>query len=189
MIIKEYLPFRFSREGYLPDRMILQFFDGNRDHCKKVLSEKKKTAHYHLSADGIITALSPLSGAANLLGPIFEEGLEHPISDARRGILILVEGKQALTKEQKEPLIRLLKNIQKEILRIYGEPFDFCRKTVICDKNLPLEELLEYGLYQRDDRTVFRVQTGNYRTYRDAEESVVRLQRAGIAAYITEVVC
>ena len=38
--------------------------------------------------------------------------------------------------------ITKFKNIQKEILRIYGEPFDFCRKTVICDKNLPLEELL-----------------------------------------------
>ncbi len=189
MIIKQYLPFRFSREGYLPHRLHLQFFDGNAETCQKQLSESKKTAHYHLSTDGTITALTPLSAAANMLGAI-HNGNEDSISSARRGILILIEGKsKSLTNQQQEPLIRLLKGIQKEVLRIYGERFDFCRKTVICDENLPLEDILEQGLFQGEERTLFRVQTGNYRTRRDAEDSVERLQRAGIAAYITEVTC
>lgn len=189
MIIKQYLPFRFSREGYLPDRLYLQFFDGNAEECQKQLSDKSKTAHYHLSADGTVTALTPLSAAANMLGAIYD-GNNDEVSPARRGILILIEGKKkSLAEFQQEPLIRLLKRIQKEVLRIYGERFDFCRKAVICDENLPLEDILEQGLFQEEERTLFRVQTGNYRTRRDAEDSVERLQRAGIAAYITEVTC
>ncbi len=187
MIIKHYLPFRFSREGVLPDRLYLQFFDGNREECQRRLSDKKKTAHYHLSADGTVTALAPLSSAANWLGAVNGKP-EDEFSPPRRGILILIEGStNALTEDQKEPLIRLLKGIQKEILRIYGERFDFCRKTLLCDDDLPVEELLEQGLFQGEHRTLFRVQTGNYRTRRDAEDSIERLQRAGIAAYITEV--
>lgn len=189
MIIKQYLPFRFSREGYLPDRLYLQFFDGNAEECQNILSGQKKTAHYHLSADGTITALTPLSAATNLLGSI-SGGSDDTISPARRGILILIEGRtKTLTKSQQEPLIRLLKMVQKEVLRIYGERFDFCRKAVICDENLPLEDILEQGLFQGGEKTLFRVQTGNYRTRRDAEDSIERLQRAGIAAYITEVTC
>ena len=187
MIIKQYLPFRFSREGYLPDQLYLRFFDGNTEECQKQLSDKQKTAHYHLSVDGTITALTPLSAAANFLGSIYG-GKEEEISPARRGILILIEGKtKSITKFQLEPLIRLLKMVQKEVLRIYGERFDFCRKTVICDENLPLEDILEQGLFQGEEKTLFRVQTGNNRTRQDAEDSIERLQRAGIAAYITEV--
>lgn len=189
MIIKQYLPFRFSREGYLPDRIYLQFFDGDAQTCQAQLSDNKKTAHYHLSQDGTVTALTPISGAANLLGPIYDGQAEKDeVSPARRGILILMEGNnRSLSEDQMEPLIRLLKGIQKEIFRIYGERFDFCRKTVICDGKIPLEELLDRGLLQGEEKTLFRVQTGNYRNRRDAEDSVERLQRAGIAAYITEV--
>ncbi len=189
MIIKQYLPFRFSREGYIPDRLHLQFYEGGASVCEEDLLCRKKTAHYHLSTDGTVTALTPLSAAANLLGPAGE--LMAPVKEtpeARRGILILIEGKdRQLSEEQKEPLIRLLKGIQKEVIRIYGETFPFCRKAVTADRELPLEELLDQGLLQREDRTLFRVQTGNYRTRKDAEDSVERLQRAGIAAYITEV--
>ncbi len=191
MIIKQYLPVRFSREGYIPDRIYLQFFDGDEQICQTQLSERNKTAHYHLSKEGTVTALTPISGAANLLGPLGDrQGIQGSVSPARRGILILIEGAEPLlSEEQREPLIRLLKGIQKEVLRIYGERFNFCRDTVLCDKDLPLEDLLDRGLFQGEEKTLFRVQTGSYRNRRDAEDSVERLQRAGIAAYITEVKC
>lgn len=189
MIIKRYLPFRFSREGYIPDRIYLQFFEGTVEDCEKHLSDRNKTAHYYLSEDGTVTVLTPVSGAANLLGPLGDpQGLQGSVSPARRGILILIEGNgSSLSEPQREPLIRLLKGIQKEVLRIYGERFNFCRDTVICDKEIPLEDLLDRGLFQGEEKTLFRVQTGSYRNRRDAEDSVERLQRAGIAAYITEV--
>ena len=186
MIIKRYLPFRFSREGYLPDRLHLQFFDGSAEQCEEQLTARNKTAHYHLSKEGIITALTPISAAANLLSAIQEvPGSEEP-SPARRGILILIEG-NALCPEQTEPLLRLLKGIQKEFRRIYGESFPFCRGNLVYNESLPVEELLEQGFFPGDSRTLFRVQTGTYKNRKDAEESIQRLQRAGIAAYVTEV--
>lgn len=193
MIIKQYLPFRFSREGCIPDRIVLKRCDQSAEECIAQLTEGKKTAHFHLGNDGCITALTPLSCAANLLGPTGRdpapESNEFPLG--RRGILILTECRDsALREEQKEPLVRLLKRIQKEVLRIYAVRFPFCRDALIQDPT-PLystEELLEQALYCSDRARVFRVLTGSYRNRRDAEESVQRLSSAGIAAYITEVV-
>lgn len=186
MIIKRYLPFRFSREGYLPDRLHLQFFDGSAEQCEEQLTKRNKTAHYHLSKDGTVTALTPISAAANLLGAIHQTPKSEEISPARRGILILIEG-TSLCQEQTEPLIRLLKGIQKEFRRIYGESFPFCRENLVWQEPLPVEELLEQGFLPGDFRALFRVQTGTYKSQKDAEDSIERLQRAGIAAYVTEV--
>lgn len=190
MIIKQYLPFLFSREGYIPDRIVLKFCDNSEESCRKDLETRKKTAHYYLASDGCITALTPLSAAANLLGSVGETGEKsQEIPQGRRGILILMEGDGKLSEEQKTPLIRLLKTVQKEVLRIYGQNFDFCRETLLTDPNvtLPLEEILDEGLYRGRERSLFRVQTGSYRHRKDEEDSIERLQRAGIAAYITEV--
>lgn len=192
MIIKQYLPYRFSREGCIPDRIVLRRCDQSAEECIATLTEGKKTAHFHLGLDGCITALTPLSCAANLLGPTGRdpapESNELPLG--RRGILILTECRNFLSEEQKEPLIRLLKRIQKEALRIYGVRFPFCREGLIQDSTplCPSEELLEQALYCSDTTRVFRVLTGSYRNRRDAEESVQRLSSVGIAAYITEVV-
>ena len=182
MMIKRYLPFRFSREGYVPNRLHLKFVAGDGDFWEKELSQKKKTAHYHLAKDGTVTVFSPLSSAATLLGPLqISAANREQVSEARRGILILVESNDCrCTEEQMQPLIRLLKGIQKEIFRIYAEPFDLCRDRIFCDGDLCLEEVLELS---------YRVKTGNYRTRTDAENGVERLQRAGIAAYIEEVRC
>ncbi len=188
MIIKDYLPFRFSREGYVPDRLYLQFFDGNSSECFRHLSEQKKTAHYHLAKDGTVTVLTPLSSAANLLGPIRDNKNDTPVSAARRGVLILAEGTEGiLCDEQRDPLIRLLKRIQKEVLRIYGERFPLCHQGFFCDGKFSPEDLLEEGILPEEEKTLFRVQTGSYQNRRDAEDRVEQLQRAGIAAYITEV--
>lgn len=190
MIIKQYLPFRFSREGCIPDRIFLQFCGETAAVCEEILLSRKKTAHFYLAKDGCVMAFTPLSAAANLLGPTGEPAPEMPqFPAARRGILILIEGKEKiLSEEQKEPLIRLLKGIQKEILRIYGEKFAFCRGSLCSDTDtLPLDELLDQANFRGEERVLFRVKTGNYRHRRDAEDSVERLQRAGIAAYITEV--
>lgn len=189
MIIKNYLPFRFSREGCIPDRLILRPCKEDAQACFHQLREQKKTAHYHLGKDGSITALTPLSCAANLLGPTGTDpdpqGQEIPL--ARRGILILTEGER-LCEEQWEPLIRLLKRIQKEQLRIFGEAFPFCRRTLLCDPNrYKAELLLELGLCKTEGPLRFRVQTGCYGSRQDAEERVNLLSQAGIAAYITEV--
>lgn len=189
MIIKQHLPFRYSREGFVPNRIVLQFHEQTAEICREMLLKTKKTAHFYLAENGCITAFTPLFAAANLLGPV---GSSEPDTSQcaipRGGILILIEGKdKKLSDEQKEPLIRLLKKIQKEVLRIYGERFIFSRESLCTDGDLPLEELLDLGNYQGEERTLFRVQTGSYRHRKDAEDSIERLQKAGIAAYISEV--
>ena len=189
MILKHYLPFRFSREGCFPDRIVLRPCNKNGEESEKELTEQKKAAHYHLDRNGNVTALSPLSAASNLLGPTGNDPapLENDLPLGRRGILILTEG-EALCEMQKEPLIRLLKRIQKEIYRIYGHAFPFSRRNILCDPSAyPIEELLEEGYLPPESNTRFRVQTGSYSQRRDAEERVLRLAAAGIAAYITEV--
>lgn len=191
MMIKRYLPFRISREGYVPNRLHLKFVTGDGDFWEKKLSEQKKTVHYHLAKDGTVTAFSPLSSATTFLGPLQTSLAEREkVSEARRGILILVESDEKnCTEEQAEPLIRLLKGIQKEIFRLYAEPFELSRDRIFCDGEICLEELLELSYLGIPEQTLFRVKTGNYRTRTDAEDSVQRLQRAGIAAYIEEVRC
>ena len=188
MIIKQYHPFRVSREGYIPDRLHLKFFEGNAEECLEQLSRRQKSAHYHVAVDGTVTALSPLSAAATVLSSLWEGEAEDEVSAARRGILILIESNgRALSEAQAEPLFRLLKSIQKQIIRIYGEPFSFCREALFCEEGMSAVDLLEQGYLPWDDRRVFRVQTGTYRSRREAEDHVQRLQRAGIAAYVTEV--
>lgn len=189
MILKHYLPFRFSREGCIPDRIVLRPCKSNGTDCEKELTDRKKAAHYHIARDGCITALTPLSAAANLLGPTGTDPnpSENELPLGRRGILILTEGED-LGKEQKEPLIRLLKRIQQEIGRIYGSSFPFCRRNLLCDPTAyPTEELLEEGKIPGEGALRFRVQTGSYRLRKEAEERVMLLAAAGIAAYITEV--
>lgn len=185
MIVKRRLPFRHSREGYAPDRLYLRFCPATAEETEKELIRTQKTAHYYLSADGTVTDFAPLSTAANHLSPLFPEGMEE-VSPARRGILILIEGKK-LNRAQKEPLIRLLKGIQKEVFRIYGFPFPFRRNALFAEGGLPIEELLEEGYLPREDRKLYRVQTGCYRSRREAEERIEGLGTAGIAAYITEI--
>lgn len=189
MIIKQHLPFRYSREGCIPDRILLRPCAQNREECRNELEKQKKTAHFHLSAEGTVTALTPLSAAANLLGPtgIDPAPQSKDLPHARRGILILIEG-EGLKNGQKEPLIRLLKGIQKEFFRIYGEVFPFRRSNLICDPTVYCaEELLEEGIFCPEDLPRFRVQTGSYRDRREAERKVEALCAAGIAAYVTEV--
>ena len=191
MIIKQYLPFRFSREGYIPDRIHLQTCLRDAEKCGEFLKQNRKTVHYHLSEDGSVTALTPLSAAANLLGPTGRDPApsSEEIPAARRGILILAEAKDGkLSEEQKNSLIRLIKNIQREFLRIYGEPFDLCRRSLRLPPDLlSEEELLEEAYCPVQDTPRFRVQTGSYLHRRDAEEKIEQLTAAGIAAYITEV--
>ena len=189
MIIKNYLPFRYMRGGCIPDRLILRPCKEDAETCLRLLREQKKTAHYHLGRDGTVTALTPLSCAANLLGQTGTDpdpqSREIPL--ARRGILILTEG-ETLREEQWEPLLRLIKRIQKEHLRIFGETFPFCRKTLLCDPEIYRPELLlELGVCKTEGPLRFRVQTGCYGSRQDAEERVCLLANAGIAAYITEV--
>ncbi len=185
MIVKRRLPFRHSREGYAPDRIHLRFCQTSADETERELIRTQKTAHYHLSSNGTVTDFAPLSAAANRLSPLFPEGMAE-VSPARRGILILIEGKE-LNREQKQPLIRLLKGIQKEVFRIYGFPFPFRRDAFFAEGGLPVEELLEEGYLPREDRKLYRVQTGCYRSRREAEERIEGLSTAGIAAYITEI--
>jgi len=189
LIIKRYLPFRFSREGCIPDRIVLRPCLKNAEECVKELERQRKTAHYHLAEDGTVTALTPLSAAANLLGPTGTDPNpgSRELPAGRRGILILTEG-DGLKQGQKQPLIRLLKSIQKEVFRIYGEAFPFCRRNLLCDPSVfCAEELLEEGVYHPGDLPRFRVQTGSYLDRREAEKKVEALCSAGIAAYITEV--
>ncbi len=183
MIIKQYLPFRASREGWIPDRLYVQFIPQDATQLSEELTRRTKTVHYHLSNDGTVTALTPLSAAATYLNQT-EDTEDSP---AKRGILVMIQGEK-ITEEQREPLLRLLKGIQKEILRIYGEAFPFCRERIRSDRELS-PEILELGYLEPKNPLLFRVQTGNYRTRKDAEDSVERLQKAGIAAYITEVRC
>ncbi len=192
MIIKEYLPFRYSREGCVPDQIIFKQCKHTAEQCKTNLLDQKRTAHFHIGEDGCITAWTPLSAAANLLGPTGTD--PDPASEqlplARRGILILIETKNGnICKDQWEPLLRLLKRIQKEVFRIYGIPFPFSRNHLILDSDvsIPLETLLEDAVYYPEYSRIFRVLTGSYRNRREAEESIQRLSNAGIAAYITEV--
>lgn len=191
MIIKQYLPFRFSREGCIPDRIYLQACPRNAEKCREHLDGTRKTAHYHISAEGCVTAFTPLSAAANLLGPTGTDPAPQTeeLPSARRGILILAETKTGtISEEQKEPLIRLLKNLQKELFRIYGEPFYLCSHSLCVDpKLISKEELLEQAYCTLMDAPRFRVQTGCYLHRRDAEEKVEQLTAAGIAAYVTEV--
>ncbi len=189
MTIKNYLPFRYSREGCIPDRMVLRPCNEGAEACINTLTDRKKTAHFHLGTDGTVTALTPISGAANLLGPTGNDPnpSANDLPMGRRGILILVEG-EVLSEQQTEALIRLLRRIQQEVFRIYGDPFPFSRRNLICDPTFfPVEKLLEDALFQPDDTPRFRVQTGSYRHRRDAEARVEALTQAGIAAYITEV--
>ncbi len=182
MIFKQYLPFRFSRDGWIPNRLRLHFVKGSAQAWETELNHIKKTAHYYMAKDGTVTALTPLSAAATYLGSL-AKGEDSP---GKQGILVLIEGEEC-SKEQQESLLRLLKRIQQEVLRIYGEPFPFCRERITADGTLPLEELLEEGYVVPEDQTLYRVQTGTYRTKDLAEDSIERLQKAGIAAYITEV--
>ena len=189
MIIKNYLPFRYVREGCIPDRLVLRPCKEDAEACFERLQGQKKTAHFHLGRDGNITALTPLSCAANLLGPTGTDpapsGQDLPL--ARRGILILTEG-DTIGEEQRDPLLRLVKRIQKEHLRIFGEAFPFCRKNLLCDPEIYSPDLLlELGACKEEGPLRFRVQTGCYRSRKDAEERVSLLTNAGIAAYITEV--
>lgn len=189
MILKHYLPFRFSREGCFPDRIVLRPCKKNGEGCERELTELQKAAHYHIDKSGCITALAPLSCASNLLGPTGTDptpaGNDLPLG--RRGILILTEG-ESLCQMQKEPLIRLLKRIQKEVFRIYGSSLPFSRRALLCDPSVyPVEELLEEGYVPPETNLRFRVQTGCYSLRKEAEERVMRLASAGIAAYITEV--
>ena len=181
MMIKQYLPFRFSRDGWIPDRLRLHSIQGSADEWEKELIHKKKTIHYHVAADGTVTALTPLSAAAT-----YRNNASKDHENGKREVVILIEG-DACSKEQADALLRLLKAVQKEILRIYGQPFPLSRSRTVCDGSFPLEELLEFGYVEPQEKTVYRVQTGNYRSRADAEDSVERLQKAGIAAYITEV--
>lgn len=185
MIIKRHLPFRYSREGCIPDRLFLQFSNETAEETERRLNEEKKTVHFFLGKDGVITAFTPLTQAANELGPSAQTS-EDNLSQTRRGILIRIEGTH-WNKAQQEPLFRLIKRIQKEILRIYGEPFSLSRGTVSYPEGFPVEEILELGCWEGERKRLFRVQTGQYQTRRDAEESLERLAQAGIAGYITEV--
>ncbi len=182
---KEYLPHRISREGVLPDRLVLAFYPGGAELCRKECLAKNKTVHYHVSTTGEVTVFTPLSAGANLHCTGRREREE--ISEKCRDILILLEGDGRSNGEEEEALIRLLKGIQKEFFRLYGQPFPWERKHLICPPSLSAELLLEEGFSPLPSHTLFRVQTGNYRSLRDAEDSVERLQKAGIAAYITEI--
>lgn len=185
MIIKRHLPFRYSREGCIPDRLFLQFSNETAEEAERRLKEEKKTVHFFLGKDGVITAFTPLTQAANELGPSAQTP-EGDLSRARRGILIRIEGDR-WSRARQEPLLRLIKRIQKEILRIYGESFPLTRETVTYPEGFPIEEILELGRWEGERKRLFRVQTGQYQTRRDAEESLERLAQAGIAGYITEV--
>ena len=189
MITKNYLPFHYSREGCIPDRLILRPCKEDAETCFSQLQKQENTAHYHLSRNGSITALTPLSYAATLLGPTGTDpnpkGPDFPL--ARRGILILTEGEN-LCEEQWQPLLRLVQRIQREQIRIYGEPFPFCRRALLCDPKIYRPELLlELGACKPERPLRYRVQTGSYATRQDAEERIMLLAQAGIAAYITEV--
>ncbi len=186
MILKDYLPLRVSREGYIPDRLVFRFYPGTADLCRKECLAKNKTVHYHLSETGTVTALTPISAGATLQGRD-PEGQEDGIPPKYRQILILIEGDGTLKEAQKQPLFRLIKGIQREVLRIYGQPFPFRRENLHWEGMLPVEEILEEGVIVSENRLLYRVQTGNYRSRKDAEDSIFRLQQAGIAAYITEV--
>lgn len=191
MMIKDFLPFRYSREGYIPDRIVIRACEEDAKECRDVLCETKKAAHYHLSEEGCVTVLSPLSAGANLLGPTGSDPSpnSNEVPTARRSILILAETKNGqLTQHQREALIVLLLAVQKEVLRIYGERFDFRCDALIADpRMLDRTEILERAVLSRGETKRFRVQTGRYRNRKDAEEKIALLTQAGIAAYITEV--
>lgn len=191
MIVKDFLPFRYSREGCIPDRIVIRACGQSAKECRDTLCDTKKAAHYHLSEEGCVTVLSPLSAGANLLGPTGSDPSpnSNELPPARRSILILAQTRDGrLGEAQSEPLIRLLQTVQREILRIYGERFDFRCDALIADpRMLDRTEILERAVLSRGETKRFRVQTGSYLHRKDAEEKIALLTQAGIAAYITEV--
>ncbi len=182
---KEYLPHRISREGYLPDRMAVQYYPGDKDLCRKECLAKNQTLHYHMASDGGVTVFTPLSAGTNwnISG---QKGEGSEIPEKYRTIRILIQG-EVLNEAQKKGLIRLLQGIQREYFRLYGQSFPFARKNLVCPEKFPIEELLEEGQISLAAGELYRVQTGVYRSRRDAEDKIQQLQDAGIAAYIARV--
>ncbi len=183
MIIKKHLPHRSSREGFLPDRIMLRFCREDASVREEASQTKNESIHWHLAADGTITEFLPLSSAATL-----PRGTEDGIPLSRRCIVILVQSEHGnLRDEQTAPLIRLLKRAQKEVFRIYGQELPFRHDTLLCEQGFPKEALLAEGSCEISERRLYRVQTGVYRSLRDAEDHLERLGNAGIAGYITEI--
>lgn len=183
MIIKKHLPHRSSREGFLPDRIMLRFCRENASTREEAFRTKNESAHWHLATDGTVTEFLPLSSAATL-----PRGKEDGIPLSNRCIVILVQSENdTLGEGQTEPLIRLLKRAQKEVYRIYGQPLPFRHDTLLCTQSFPKETLLAEGSCEISERRLYRVQTGVYHSLRDAEDHLERLGNAGIAGYITEI--
>ena len=111
MIIKKHLPHRSSREGFLPDRIMLRFCREDASVREEASQTKNESIHWHLAEDGTVTEFLPLSSAATL-----PRGTEDGIPLSRRCIVILVQSEHGnLRDEQTAPLIRLLKRAQKEV--------------------------------------------------------------------------
>lgn len=183
MIIKQPLPHRSSREGFLPDRILVRACPEDAALWDSVFRREGRGVHRHVAYDGTVTEFLPLSAAAD-----FPLGREEGIPLSRRSIVIFVQSSDGtLRPEQLEPLIRLLKRTQKEVYRIYGQALPFRSDTLLCPEAFPKVHLLEEGLLPVCDKKLYRVQTGVYRSLRDAEEHLERLGNAGIAGYITEI--
>lgn len=177
---KDDLPFCRQRQGRVPRETVLKAVRETAETCRERLCKEKQNAHFFLGKDGEICRFSALSTAA---------GDQEACGDGKKSILILIESRSAhLTPKQRQSLADLLRRIQEEVLRLYGEPLPFRRTSLrMIGLDEAAEEILEEGAWERRSGKVYRVQTGCYVDWRDAEKSMLRLQQAGIAGYITEV--
>ena len=181
---KRYLSRFYSRQGWEPDTVVLRPVSLSAEECRRELERENRCAHYHLSSDGTVTALAPLTSAQT--PPTAADGYPYcyPVSEERRAVLILIQTDGDVSTAQREQIKPLLKQLRKERYKTYGSDTEFFFRDETGSFG---EKELQTTLAKNQIKHLYRVQTGCYLERRRAEESLERLREAGIAGYITAV--